>query len=180
MITGSKLSWGSEQDVNPLGVTGFQIVRSSHSATLSPSAPYENIPSSSLPLLEPFKAGIISDPWWMSYLSGKWTYQTNIVLISGKGIAHCKFVWVTVSACLMQGLHVIWQGIRSLKMKILRWFKYLWLSSSDKPDEKALFISNTSYGSLHNWFGSASLCSAEGWVYGKTSFKFYLHFLLLL
>ncbi|XP_067040217.1 uncharacterized protein [Acropora muricata] len=72
-----------------------------------------------------------------------------LLVALGKGIAHCKFVWVTVSACLMQGLHVIWQGIRSLKMKILRWFKYLWLSSSDKPDEKALFISNTSYGSLH-------------------------------
>ena len=180
MITWSKLSWGSGLDVNPLGFTGYQIVPSIHSAALSPFVPYENIPSSALLLLVPFKAGIISDHWWMSYLSTKWTYQTYIVLISGKGIAHCKFVWVTVSACLMQGLHVIWQGIRSLKMKILRWFKYLWLSSSDKPDEKALWISNTSYGSLHNWFGSASLCSAEGWVHGKASFKFYLHFVLLL
>ncbi|XP_074620187.1 uncharacterized protein LOC141878992 isoform X3 [Acropora palmata] len=72
-----------------------------------------------------------------------------LLVALGKGIAHCKFVWVTVSACLMQGLHVIWQGIRSLKMKILRWFKDLWLSSSDKPDEKALWISNTTYGSLH-------------------------------
>ncbi|XP_044176692.1 putative leucine-rich repeat-containing protein DDB_G0281931 [Acropora millepora] len=73
-----------------------------------------------------------------------------LLVALGKGIAHCKYVWVTVSTCLMQGLRVIWQGIRSLKMKIFRWFKDLWLPSSDKPDEKALWISNTSYGSLHN------------------------------
>ena len=167
MITWRKLSWGSGRDVNPLGITGFQIVRSSHLAALSPSVPYENIPSSLLLLLAPFKAGIISDPWWMSYLSTKWAYQTSIVLISGKGIAHYKFVWVTISACLMQGLHLIWQGIRSLKMMILHWFKHLWLSSLDKPDEKALWISNTSYGSLH-WFGSAPLCTAEEWFHGKS------------
>ena len=61
MITWSKLSWGSGLDVNPLGFTGYQIVPSIHSAALSPFVPYENIPSSALLLLVPFKAGIISD-----------------------------------------------------------------------------------------------------------------------
>ena len=138
------------RDVNPLGIPGFQIPHSSHSATLPRFAPYENILSSAL-LLVPFKSGIFQTPdEWVSFLQNETyqTNQTNIVFISGKGIAHCKFVWETISACLMQGLHVIWQRIRSLKMKILLWFKDLLLPSSDKPDEKALWISNTSYGSL--------------------------------
>ena len=61
MITWSKLSWGSGRDVNPLGITGFQIVRFSHSATLAASAPYENIPSSAL-LLVLFKAEVLQIP----------------------------------------------------------------------------------------------------------------------
>ena len=130
MITWSKLSWGSGQDVNPLGITGFQIVRSSHSAALSPSVPYANIPSSPLPLLVPFKAGII---FW--YFSSPYLYPIYTL-----SILQVRFLvfFCTLSIPYLYSRLVFWYFSSPYLYPIYTLYIYIYLYSFEKPFFKNL------------------------------------------